>query len=159
TTEAAELVIRPSDGAIVVAGTTSGFDADSNFFQDLILARYRASDGGLDPSFGTGGEVLTDFGPGSRATGAGAAVQPAGETVATATVSSPFAGGAAAGFGLARYTPDGGLDSSFGAGGKVITNVPGPSSDVASGETIQADGKILVVGTASVFGPDGSIVQ
>jgi len=59
---------------------------------------------------------------------------------------------------VARYTINGGLDSSFGTGGKVITNVPVPSSDVAAGEAIQPDGKIVEVGTASVFAPDGEIV-
>ena len=41
---------------------------------------------------------------------------------------------------------------------EVITNVPGTSSDVAAGEAIQPDGKIVAVGTASVVAPDGSIL-
>ena len=59
---------------------------------------------------------------------------------------------------MARYTPSGNLDRSFGTRGEVITNIPGPSSDVAAGEAIQSDGKIVEVGTASVFAPDGSII-
>ena len=140
-----------------MAGTTSGFDGDGNFFEDLTLARYTVA-GRLDAGFGTGGEVLTDFGAGSRTTGAGVAIQPDGKIVAAGTVSFPFGGGTVAGFGVARYTLNGSLDRSFGTRGEVITNVPGPSSDVAAGEAIQPDGKIVEVGTASVFAPDGSIV-
>ena len=158
TSTAAGIAIQPNDGAIVVAGTTSGFDSNSNFFQDLTLARYRAADGSLDPGFGTGGEVLTDFGPGSRTTGAGVAIQADSKIVAAGTVSFPFGGGTVAGFGVARYTTSGGLDRKFGTRGEVITNVPGPSSDVAAGEAIQADGKIVELGTASVFAPDGSFI-
>ncbi len=158
TSTAAGIAIQPNDGAIVVAGTTSGFDSNSNFFQDLTLARYRAADGSLDPGFGTGGEVLTDFGAGSRTTGAGVAIQPDSKIVAAGTVSFPFGGGTVAGFGVARYRLNGSLDRNFGTQGEVITNVPGPSSDVAAGEAIQADGKIVELGTASVFAPDGSFI-
>jgi uncharacterized delta-60 repeat protein len=158
TSSAAGIAIQPNNGAIVVTGTTSGFDSNSNFFEDLTLARYRASNGSLDTSFGAGGEVLTGFGPGSRTTASGVAIQADGKIVAAGSVSFT-SGGTVAGFAVARYLSSGSLDRSFGKGGEVITNVPGPSSDVAAGEAIQADGKIVVVGTASVFGPDGAIDQ
>jgi uncharacterized delta-60 repeat protein len=158
TTTAAGVTIQPGNGAIVVTGTTSGFDSDSNFFQDLTLARYRAADGSLDTGFGTGGEVLTDFGAGSRTTGAGAGILANGKIVASGTVTF-ISGGTVAGFGLAGFRSDGGVDRGFGTRGEVITNVPGPSTDITVGEAIQADGKIIVAGTASVFGPTGTINQ
>jgi uncharacterized delta-60 repeat protein len=49
-------------------------------------------------------------------------------------------------FALARYTPSGALDPTFGSSGIVIT----PQADVLNGLAIQADGKIIAVG-----GPDG----
>jgi uncharacterized delta-60 repeat protein len=155
TSVATDLAIQPSNGAILVTGTTSGFDSSSTFFQSLTLNRYTTA-GKLDPSFGTGGQVLTAFTPGSRSSGAGVAVQLDGKIVAAGSVTFTD-GGTVAGFGVARYNTNGSLDRGFGTRGEVVTNVPGPSSDVAAGEAIQRDGKIVVVGTASVFAPNGAI--
>jgi uncharacterized delta-60 repeat protein len=152
---AAGMAIQPADGAIVVTGMSSGFDRRGNSFQDFITARYRASNGSLDPGFGTGGEVLTTFGNGSSTNGSGVAIQANGEIVAVGFVAFN-SGGTVAGFAVARFQSNGNLDPGFETGGEVITNVPGPSSDVAAGEAIQSNGQIVVAGTASVFGPDGS---
>ena len=154
TSVATDLAIQPSNGAIVVTGTTSGFDSSSTFFQSLTLNRYTTA-GKLDPSFGTNGQVLTAFAPGSRSSGAGVAVQSDGKIVAAGSVTFTD-GGTVAGFGVARYNTNGSLDQRFGTRGEVVTNVPAPSSDVAAGEAIQKDGKIVVVGTASVFAPNGA---
>ena len=48
-------------------------------------------------------------------------------------------------FSLARYNPNGSLDTTFGTGGKVTTPI-GSSDDYASALAIQADGKILLTG-------------
>jgi len=52
------------------------------------------------------------------------------------------------GFVLARYTPGGRLDSSFGEGGSVLTDFdPGRcTATIVSGLAIQADGRIVVAG-------------
>ena len=55
--DAAYGVAEQSDGRIVVAGTTNPFTGD------FALARYNP-DGSPDAGFGTGGKVVTDFGPG-----------------------------------------------------------------------------------------------
>ena len=60
------------------------------------------------------------------------------------------AGGA--GYGVARFNSDGTLDASFGGDGKVMTDFTS-GSDYAPGVAIQADGKIVVVGTAGSW-PD-----
>jgi uncharacterized delta-60 repeat protein len=52
-------VALQSDGKIVAAGLS---DVNGNF--DFALARYNAN-GTLDPGFGSGGKVLTDFSQGS----------------------------------------------------------------------------------------------
>src|SRR6267143_785698 len=82
------------------------------FFGSWRMAR--AADGDLDPTFGIGGKVVTDFTNGtdwlSRI-----AVQPDGKIVAIGDT-FPSRRGA-----LARYNPDGTLDVTFGNGGKVIT--------------------------------------
>src|SRR5262249_51395919 len=81
-----------ADGKIVAVGADGG---------DFALARYN-SDGSLDGTFGTGGKVTTDFG-GQLEEAFGVAMQADGKIVA--------AGAAAGGFALARYYPDGHLDS------------------------------------------------
>ena len=102
--------------------------------------------------------MLTDFGAGSRTTGAGVGIESNGEIVAAGTVTF-ISGGTVAGFGLAGFKANGRLDQGFGTHGEVITNVPGPATVFTVGDAIQADGKIVELGTASVFGPDGTIHQ
>src|SRR6266542_226493 len=128
------------DGKIVAVGTRSTPEFTSPQF---ALARYNAN-GSLDASFGTGGWVMTHFGSGTG-TGVGAlARQPDGKVVA--------AGGASNGtdtdFALARYNPNGSLDTSFGTGGKVTTPI-GSGDDQARDIALQADGKLVAVGYSS----------
>ncbi|MCC6140143.1 MAG: DUF4347 domain-containing protein [Nitrospira sp.] len=56
---------------------------------------------------------------------------------------------------LARYHSNGTLDSSFGTGGTVVTSLTS-GNDVGNMVAVQADGKILVAGTA---GPDAALVR
>ena len=76
-----------------------------------------AEDGALDLSFGNNGKVTTTFG-GISDQGLGSVVQPDGKIVvvgfSNASGNNNFA--------LARYNPDGSLDSSFGTNGLIITN-------------------------------------
>jgi hypothetical protein len=53
---------------------------------------------------------------------------------------------------LARYHPDGALDSSFGTGGIVVTPLPGVER--ANSVTLQGDGKIVIVGYTDPNGGD-----
>jgi uncharacterized delta-60 repeat protein len=136
------------DSKIVTAGTSIvGDDID------IVLARFTAR-GKLDPTFGRGGRVVTDFGSSSQA--GGVAVQADGRIVAAGrSASSDFA--------LARYTAYGKLDPSFGSGGKVVTNfgqVQCPddcseSEEAAHALAIQADGKIVAAGSSQARGAYG----
>lgn len=99
-----------------------------------------ATAGDLDPTFGSGGRVITDFfgkSDGARAV----AIQPDGKIVAAGSVNS------AETFGLARYNADGSLDSTFGSGGKVFTDLLVGTAD-AEAIAIQKDGKLVVGGTS-----------
>jgi uncharacterized delta-60 repeat protein len=116
-----------NDGKVVAIGGGTG----------AVLVRYNAN-GTLDPSFGTGGMVFTDFG--GQTTGGKGAIQPDGKIVVT--------GGAPGGQFVARYLPDGTLDNSFGTGGIVQTNEPGSSFSGIS-VALQPDGKIVVGGNNS----------
>ena len=85
---------------------------------------------------------------------------------ATARRSSRWASGDTGGFALARYNFDGSLDTTFSGNGKQLTKLPGAGG--ATGVALQADGKIVAVGTESGGGdpeafavarynPDGSL--
>lgn len=138
TDDVAQALAVQADGRIVVAGySLGGSGADEDF--RFALARYRA-DGTLDPKFGAGGKVTTDFGTGSTA--AAVALQQDGKiVVAGDTFNRPDAD-----FALARYNANGTLDSSFGAGGK--TTIPGPTADFVDAIALQPDGKIVVAGSS-----------
>jgi len=130
------LALQP-DSKIVAAGTADDGKAGSDF----ALARYNP-DGSLDLSFGCQGKVTTDFGTYNAAYAMsiqsdGKIVVAGGVQQGTDSRSSDFV--------LARYNPDGGLDSSFGSGGKVITDFSG-GSDTAFALTIQPDHNIVLAG-------------
>lgn len=128
------------DGAIVVVGdaiTENGFD--------FAVARY-LPDGSLDPSFGQGGTVTSDFFAGLDKAHA-LALQPDGKLVVSGQVRG--GGGASAASTVVRYLPDGSLDPGFGSGGKVITDVGGRNISEARAVAVQADGKIVTAGNVS----------
>jgi uncharacterized delta-60 repeat protein len=145
----ARAVAVQADGKIVLAGSLQPSNGPARF----ALARYTKR-GRLDPSFGQDGKVATRFGAGRSVSQAGAlAIQPDGKLVALGSwYRSPINGPAY--IALARYTPRGRLDPSFGHGGKVVTSF-GPRSDVGAGALlIRADGKLVVAGEYS--GPGDS---
>jgi uncharacterized delta-60 repeat protein len=135
-----------SEGKIIVGGYT-GEPMDGNTGPgDFAVARF-SNTGLLDRSFGHMGEGTADFGSGDA--GSALAVQPDGKIVVAGTA-GVFDHGY---FGLARFTPDGSLDRSFGTTGKVTTDLGSfvYGNDVA----IQPDGKIVVVGGTEVGEEEG----
>jgi len=100
-----------------------------------------ATPGDLDPTFGNGGKVITEF---HFAHAVDVAVQADGKIVVAGTDESTTPNSAQ--FVLTRYHIDGSLDSSFGNGGKVSTSVG--QFNYARAMVIQADGKIVVAGWA-----------
>jgi hypothetical protein len=80
---------------------------------EALESRDLLSGNGLDPTFGTGGEVNTSFGGNDAA--AKVLVQPNGKIVAVGTITS----GGVSSFALARYNSDGSLETTFGTNGKV----------------------------------------
>ena len=106
------VAVQP-DGRIVVAGYscdtgTCGPTGDSSF----RLVRYTA-DGGLDTDFGMGGMVTTPIGAG-RSQAYDVLVRPDGKIVVGGVASMDLADPGS--FALARYLPDGRLDTGFGSG-------------------------------------------
>ncbi|MGW2826271.1 calcium-binding protein [Streptomyces sp. NPDC001443] len=136
------LALQP-DGKILVGGEvgTTRFD--------FALLRFN-TDGSLDTSFDGDGIVRTDLGDYDSVEGL--AVQPDGKIVA--------AGCSGSRFGLARYLPNGALDTSFNRTGTVLT----PGGAAADVKVQQGDGRIVVAGSTGPGGdfavrrynPDGS---
>lgn len=137
--EARGIRIQP-DGKIVAAGVFGNVGNDEPDFFDFALVRYNP-DGSLDPTFGSGGQVVTDF-FGAADLAAAVALQPDGKIVASGIVSGS---NKAFGFGMARYNTNGALDPSFGNGGKVLT-FPGGDNIGSVASALQPDGKIILAG-------------
>jgi uncharacterized delta-60 repeat protein len=132
-----------SDGKIIVVGRTG--EASNS---DFALARYNA-DGTLDSSFGQDGKVSTDF-EGRSESAKGVALQNDGKIIVAGSISQQP--NITPGFALARYNPDGTLDSSFDGDGKVTTRI-GFTNDFLEDVVVQSNGKIVVVGRAYFLPP------
>lgn len=130
-----------ADGKIIVGGRVQKTLGRYVF----ALVRYDAA-GNLDPSFGVGGKVTTELFDDERAVDV--AFQTDGKTVVM--------GGAIlngnVGTALARYNTDGGLDSSFGAGGKVLLDFREGSMN-SYAVTVEADNKIVIAGQVTANTP------
>ena len=131
-------------GKIIIAGTTNN---NTNSTNDLFLMRFN-SDGTLDTTFGSSGIVTTDDAYQGDATVAGLTIQQEdGKIIVAATYLSPVPS-QTNNFALFRYSADGVLDTTFGAGSGMVTTDFG-RSDYAECVQIQQDGKIVVVGAVS----------
>jgi uncharacterized delta-60 repeat protein len=145
---AGNAVAIQSDGKIVVAGTTFVAASASN---DFAVVRYN-TDGSLDTSFTGDGSTTLGFGPGNDVAN-GIAIQNDGKLVVVGSI--PV--GSFFDIAVARYRPDGALDSTF-SGGAVTTAV-GLGSDFANDVAIQSNGKIVVVGNALFAASDFAVVR
>ncbi len=114
----------------------------------LMIPVASAASGALDPAFGTGGIVTTAFQSGDDRAAA-VAPQPDGKLIVAGT--SLDADGIGS-FAVARYDAAGGLDPTFGVGGKVTTRIGVESR--ANAVLLQADGKIVVAGASGDFQSD-----
>lgn len=140
--QATEVAIQP-DGKIIASGWVAQGGVNNGATYDFALVRYLPN-GSVDPSFGNGGIVFTDFfGNGDLAQAL--VLQPDGKLVVTGFVTPPgppFHYD----FGLARYNPDGSLDTTFGTGGKVATPIRNGLDELARGIARAPDGKLVVTG-------------
>ncbi|WP_405883438.1 calcium-binding protein [Streptomyces sp. NBC_01384] len=127
-----DLVLQP-DGKIVTVGSNTS---------DFSVMRHNA-DGSLDTSFGSGGEVVTDFSGGEDGA-AGAALQPDGKIVVVGTSEIPDNG--CCWFTVARYNANGTLDTGFGDGGWVRTDFGHDGSSAGEAVAVQPDGRIVAAG-------------
>ena len=149
---ATALAIQP-DGRLVAAGQIDHGGEPAGPAKDFAVVRYTAN-GLLDTSFGSAGTgaVTTDFSTHDDVANA-LALQPDGKILAAGAADAAL-GSSSKNFALARYLPDGSPDTSFGAGGKVVTDFEG-DSDEAHGVVVLPDGNILVGGAMTHPGGSG----
>lgn len=153
----AEEAIVQADGKILVVGLTY---ADSGIDDQAGIARF-FSDGMIDTSFGINGVVTTDIpalGAGNRDNWAtDIAIQSDGKFIVGGGVWT----GAASyeSITLTRYNADGSLDTTFGGTGYVVLDFGFQDSETLNDVKIQADGKIVVTGTAFVPGSGSTSSQ
>ena len=112
--------------------------------QQGVTVTVRGVAGSIDTSFGTDGKTVTAVGPTDDYAQA-MAVQADGKLVVVGYGNT----GAGTDFELVRLQRDGAIDTTFGINGKVTTDVS-TGSDEANAVAIQADGKIVVAGSADV---------
>jgi uncharacterized delta-60 repeat protein len=125
------------DGKIVVAGRVSDSRSDDARFG---VARFNA-DGSLDTGFGSAGKVrINELGE-----AVSMALQPDGRLVFAMARRAP--GGSLA-FGVARLNADGSVDTGFGAGNGAAMLDVSSGNDAPTAMALQADGRIVVVGSS-----------
>ncbi len=131
------------DGKIIVAG---GRNADSQAL--LVVARLK-QDGSVDTTF-NGGEVSTTIDNQQISVGTSVALQNDGKIVATGVGANMESGVMA--FGVARFNPNGTLDTTFNpAGAQPGTALVAIGAYAqATGVALQTDGKIVLGGRSSL---------
>ncbi len=135
---ASSLVLQP-DGKIVLAGY--GYN---NGYSNFALVRY-LRDGRIDLGFSSDGVITTAVGS-SNSLAQSVALQPDGKIV---VVGSSYNGNNND-FAIVRYNTDGGLDATF-SGDGMLSVALGSSTDIANSVALQPDGKIIVVGSSTIF--------
>lgn len=152
-------VIQQADGKLVAVGAACASTGTSCTSYDFAVVRYNLN-GTLDTSFGTGGKITTGFvttGSGSKDDRALAVVQqPDGKLVVAGYSDQSTSTTANLDVALVRYTTTGALDTAFNGTGKVtakmLSTEVGSKADVANAVALDADGKIIVAGSACVAG-------
>jgi uncharacterized delta-60 repeat protein len=137
-TDAARVVLVQPNGRVVAAG--GGGPASS-----FCVVRLRAANGTLDPTFGSGGKRVIDFG-GDDESVYGAALQGDGKIL--------LAGDSDLRVAVARLNPNGSLDTTFSGDGKKIFSWGALSR--ASAVLALPSGKIVLGGFS---GPEGGNIQ
>jgi uncharacterized delta-60 repeat protein len=106
-----------------------------------------------DTTFGIGGGLQTDF-KNNQDVAYSSIILDDGKIMVSGTAKDSITN---LDFALARYLPDGTLDSNFGSGGKMTYDLKGPL-DNGLYMIRQSDGKFLVCGTNNIIGHNSYVV-
>ncbi len=107
----------------------------------------------LDPTFGSGGKVISSPNGSNSIRGYGMALQSDGKIILVGGYDSQGPS-----FIAARYNVDGSLDTTFGTNGWVSVTFGG-NLDIAVSVAIQSDGKIVVAGLANTPNQDAALAR
>jgi uncharacterized delta-60 repeat protein len=110
-----------------------------------------AADGDLDPTFGTGGFTLAGLTTAAYQLPAKPIVQPDGKILICSTINTGSASGGD--FFIERFNADGSPDTSFDFDGQVTVDFAG-RNEGCNALALQADGKIVAVGTSADATPN-----
>jgi uncharacterized delta-60 repeat protein len=137
------------DGKIVIAGSAGPDSPTDSNPRAFVVARYNAN-GSLDSSFGANGIVTTQVAALAFQQAQAVIVQPSdGKIVAVGFARSGAPNNLLPpnwqDWALARYNPDGSLDTSFGSGGIVLTPENSGYSS-ANAAALGSDGNIIAAG-------------
>lgn len=116
---------------------------------DFALTRY-LPDGGLDPTFGNGGKVTTDFSGRTDYIYSRPVIMPDGKVLVAGGAGNDALpdGSANTDIGVARYLANGALDASFGGTGKVRLDIAG-LNDWANAVAMDKQSRIIVAGATT----------
>jgi len=146
---ATAVVVQP-DGKVIVAGTAVTGAASHT----LALARF-LPDGGLDPTFGVGGESVNPFNESNNLAAVALHLLPDGRILVACTFDF---GTADQDFYVGRLLESGAPDPSFGGGGFGARLVPfdlgGDLTDTLSAMTLDRNGRILLAGSVDIAAND-----
>jgi uncharacterized delta-60 repeat protein len=144
-----------SDGRLLFAGWAE----DPNFYSQYVVCRTSA-DGVLDASYGESGCAIYVIEPGRTALGVSLAVDSEGRAVLGGYGDFSFGRRMV----VTRFDADGHLDTSFGTNGRTVllrfAEIAGvDTSDTFAALTLDASGRIVVVGTALSRSGDFAIAR
>lgn len=157
TTAHANAIAVQSDGKIVVAGSANPTVMVGVGTETVAVLRLNATDGSLDPSFGTAGvktfSLVTTFGVGTTAAEADGMAIAADGTIVLAGTANPH--GTTSMIVLSMNPTNGSLDPAFGTNGVLI--IPPSTFGVATSAqaaavALQSNGKIVIAGQANPGG-------
>lgn len=140
------IAVQP-DGKIVVVGEAESADGT---LSEFAIARFN-TDLSLDPTFGAGGMVTTNFvgqmNGGVSNPADSVLIQPDGKILVGGSAQTCGGRHCPVYTAIARYNPDGSLDATFGDGGEVMV-----LTDVQAAETmaVVSTGDILVVNGSAI---------
>lgn len=138
------VAVQP-DGKIVVATNTTYLDSNRHVRCQFAVVRCLPN-GGFDTSFQGTGIVTTPLGTAEREEAHGLALQSDGKILVVGDILAPTPdGNDSMKIAVARYNPDGSLDSGFNGTGQVATGIL--QGAIGYSVAVQADGKIVVGGT------------
>ncbi len=136
-------IVLNTNGKFVVSGTINR-QVNGFFVRDFFMLGFTAS-GSIDVDFGNAGLVETDIEGGHSDLSYASTIQPDGRIIMVGGIRvNPWER-----FAVARFLPNGDLDTTFGGDGKIAIDLPLASNQSARDVQVNKDGKITIIGESA----------